>query len=576
MLPQKVTLYKNKYKMPDYHFQKSNLILTEYNKFNAFNHLKPKTSKISNSVIIDKPKNKKQTTSNATLNYKNSKLNSLLKSKCSQKYLNMSNIQKSSPKTSKCNSKSNSINNLIDINISFNYKNISLNDHKYKKIYYNNVNNETNSRSNNNKKNKRNKNNIDINNINNFSNNNFTNSINSSNINNTINNSTKSKYLVSPIHNDNKIIFGDSYPNNFKKRKTSAPNIKTQNKNKIYKNNNNDFYNMNSLIANNNKKYKANCYSCKNSYSPLPLLSHNNETKNEIYSIIKTNLNRKLKKLFNYKTNSYCNMNTNTNHPKIKINEVNNNIFSIIKNTFFKFCNLCENQNQKELAAEILSSINQYNKIRLNQISKIEKENEYLTKKNKELINLNNKLKNENFNVNNKYISVKKELNDLTNKLVIKINENNNTNNNEINDENNVLNNENDEVNQENVVKGTSQSSSYVNTEELESIRFFDKIKMKKHSFSNSNIPKLSLDKIKLKNLEELNNNIENENNIKAKRSKNSSINITNNNSSSMNSSANNSSMNNKTNIVNGYNINKHKGIFPVMNEIKNNNKKNK
>ena len=212
-------------------------------------------------------------------------------------------------------------------------------------------------------------------------------------------------------------------------------------------------------------------------------------------------------------------MNSKINNAKIKINEVNNNIFSIIKNAFFKFCNLCDNQNQKELAAEILSSINQYNKIRLIQISNIEKENKELIKNNKILINLNNKLKNENINIDKKYNLIKKQLNDLTNKLEIQINENNennNSNNNksyEIKNENNEYISKNYEVNQENLIKGASQSSSNINTEELESIRFFDKIKMEKHLFSNLNIPQLSLEKIKYEILEELSNKNNNNNN---------------------------------------------------------------
>ena len=46
------------------------------------------------------------------------------------------------------------------------------------------------------------------------------------------------------------------------------------------------------------------------------------------------------------------------------------------------------------------------------------------------------------------------------------------------------------------------EEESSVNTEELESIRFFDKIIMKKHSFSKAKIPELQIKKINLKNNE--------------------------------------------------------------------------
>ena len=63
-----------------------------------------------------------------------------------------------------------------------------------------------------------------------------------------------------------------------------------------------------------------------------------------------------------------------------------------------------------------------------------------------------------------------------------------------------------------------------VNTEELESIRFFDKIVMKKHSFSKANIPELEINQIKKINeessKEEIKIKIDN-NNIKNKNNKN-------------------------------------------------------
>ena len=64
-----------------------------------------------------------------------------------------------------------------------------------------------------------------------------------------------------------------------------------------------------------------------------------------------------------------------------------------------------------------------------------------------------------------------------------------------------------------NAVEDEEEDESSVNTEELESIRFFDKIIMKKHSFSKTHIPELEIKRIKLKNEE-----IENKENIKIKK----------------------------------------------------------
>lgn len=56
---------------------------------------------------------------------------------------------------------------------------------------------------------------------------------------------------------------------------------------------------------------------------------------------------------------------------------------------------------------------------------------------------------------------------------------------------------------------------SSVNTEELESIRFFDKIIMKKHSFSKAHIPELEIKQIKM-----INDEIDNKENIKINNNK--------------------------------------------------------
>ena len=109
---------------------------------------------------------------------------------------------------------------------------------------------------------------------------------------------------------------------------------------------------------------------------------------------------------------------------------------------------------------------------------------------------------------------------------------------------------------------------------------------MEKQLFSNLNIPQLSLDKIKYDSLEELsdknkdnnNNKGKNDNNINDKINQSNSVNNSNNSSSmNMDSSVNNSnSVKNNTEIINENNNNINKEVFPDMEEIKNNNKKNK
>ena len=99
------------------------------------------------------------------------------------------------------------------------------------------------------------------------------------------------------------------------------------------------------------------------------------------------------------------------------------------------------------------------------------------------------------------------------------INENNHQSNIESN--NDIIYNENSRNNKN---ENEATSSSYVDTEELESIRFFDKIVMKKHSFSKNNIPTLGIKYIKKidddsdkNNKVVMKNKIENKNKINLK-----------------------------------------------------------
>ena len=476
-MSQKISLYKSSCKKFNNQPKNSTLIMTDFNKFTSLSHLKPGSTHINN---YKNKQHKKKSNSMTSINYKIKKINALSNKKRTNPLLSSTiNKPKLNKKNTKCDS--NSINNLIDINISVNYKNISLNENKFKKIL-----SSSNTHTKNDINNNTNNNNININNINNIHN------IydNSSFFNNTINNSVtnKCKNISNPFIKNEENFFGGTYPKN-KNRKANVTN-------QVSKNNGN--YTISSLDESQNKTQinnKIKCLSCKNIYSTpvymnsLSNVSNNNEAKNDIYTMLRTNMNKKLNKLFLQKSSNTISKN----------NEILDNIFSILKSTFYKFGNLCENQSQKDLVSDIISAMTQYKKMQIIQANNYEKESEELIKKSRELIKENLKFKQQNIMINNKFNLMQKELEELKKKL--KNNKNKNINGSYFENYNEYI----DEGNSKS--KNSSPTSSYVNTDELESIRFFDKIVMKKHSFSKSKIPELSLEKIKLNNMYGLNNN---------------------------------------------------------------------
>ena len=193
---------------------------------------------------------------------------------------------------------------------------------------------------------------------------------------------------------------------------------------------------------------------------------------------------------------------TQTMDKKINKLKKENNIYfdklyDIINEFFIKYCNILEDQTQKELIVNIFYQINNIINMKDKEILLIKKENENLKKKlekneknNEELVEQNNSLLNKYNTLKNKLEKFNSEIKLFSDEYISKKTENS------INDEEIPL----------------QTISSYVNSEELESIRFFDKITMKRHSFYN--IPELSFQKIK---------NEENKNNIIQikKRSKN-------------------------------------------------------
>jgi hypothetical protein len=150
---------------------------------------------------------------------------------------------------------------------------------------------------------------------------------------------------------------------------------------------------------------------------------------------------------------------------KLKQNnyESPNKIIKIINEYFLKYSNEIENKNQKQMILYIFNSMKEIIKIKDKTIISLKKENE-------EMINLNKilKAKNEELIKNNKILEPKIKI--LSQNDIKASNKNN-----------------------EEISIEDSESSS-VNTEELESIRFFDKIIMKKNTFIN--IPELSFKKI--------------------------------------------------------------------------------
>ena len=128
---------------------------------------------------------------------------------------------------------------------------------------------------------------------------------------------------------------------------------------------------------------------------------------------------------------------------------------------------------------------------------------------------------------------MQRKIDDLENEIknnIFNDNGNNIDNGNVINNikvNNNIFENGNDDS------YNKEENESSVNSEELESIRFFDKIIMKKHSFSKAHIPELEIKQIKL------NEELENKQNHNGK--------------------ANNYKLRNKSNLKNGIDIYKQK-----------------
>ena len=486
-------------------FQKSKtnkLLLTDFNKFSLFNNNLKSTNRklcINNQQTFSNNSLKNQKNinnlnikkkepykiNNKITNYNNSIIKSIKNntSKNENKHIVYNNNNNSNSNKSL---KYNSVNNLIGINISFNYmnKNYSLNKIKpnFYMPYYSTKNLKNNNKINNNI-------NIKEQYYHKFFNESFNdvnkenNSFNSSSSKNKTN-KKNNNVIVSPMQNDfSKIIKSLKYkginsPKNKNKKISNNFNKKKKQleiKNSLSSNEENNNCNKTNINNSSNISGIGKSLSCKNmklNYMTIKRYK-NNPVKNtyenkNIFKLLIKSLDKKVNKLkddYNYNNEFFD----------------DDKLYDIINEFFIKYCNIIEDQSQKELIVNIFYQMNNIiNKkdkyILLMQKEKqnlIEKNNNY-KKNNEELLEQNNLLTNKCNNLQKKIDMLNNDIKLYSNEIVNKKTENS------INDEENQ----------------SFTHSSYVNTEELESIRFFDKIKMKKNSFTN--IPELSFQKIKI------------------------------------------------------------------------------
>ena len=498
----------------------SGLLLTEFNKFPVLNQ-KAKTTKkktkinhetySNNSIKLKHKKSENDINDNDIANninyiyehigkkmgFKLIKNNSNTANNKKLKGNNVKNIDildNNAPKHGNESVKCNSVNNLIGININVNYMN---KNYSIKKLKHNskisNYDNSYNVYNNNSKV---------VHNNNNIINNNSFNEINSGNLANS--SSSKAKlnkkniFILNPINSDwEKII--DNLKS--KKRNKSKINIKDNIKSdklieNFISNNNINILADDNILSKTNNNIIEKSSSCKN----INHMKKNKEKKSEKlnkFLYLHENLNKKIKQLNQLKTKEEMN------------NNYNYKLFKIINEYYIEYNKVIDDQHQKNLISEIFYQINNIIKSEEEQIINLRKEKEELTKLNKDLKQKNEELmKNSENNIKNKDESLN--------------------------------------------TSSISESSS-VNSEELESIRFFDKIIMKKNSFSN--IPELSFKKI---NKNEKNNIVQlKKNNIKKRNSFYGSLNKNNeikNNNYYYQYKAIKKNSNNKNNIINNKN----------------------
>ena len=284
----------------------------------------------------------------------------------------------------------------------------------------------------------------------------------------------KRKYTNTTKNNKlNKKIYGRMNINNLKS------NINDTNSNLM-----NNKSNSNNIIQSDVKRKinkKINGLSCSNDTSSL---KNRNYSTNKKFDKIKNNLNNEIN-IINNNFNKNTNISDKDNIKKYQL------IFDIIQNSFFKFIALLENPKEKEIAYNIIQKLNDFFKKQEIAVNNIIKKNGELNDKIKKYKETNKNIEKENSLLKDKCDYLNKKIEDMENEynnnLVENISHNESFNNNIYPNPFN-----------ESIAIENEEEESSVNTEELESIRFFDKIIMKKHSFSKANIPELEIKKIKL------------------------------------------------------------------------------
>ena len=526
---------------PKIQFQKSKtnkLLLTDFNKFSLFNYSLKKSKKklsITNQTNTNNSlKNQKNiNTSNTNTNIKNNYLNNISYNNNNNNNNNNDFTIKNQKKISSTsknelkqilynnnsnNNKSikyNSVNNLIGINISVNYlnKNYTLNKMKQPNFYTSIYSNYS-SKNLKNSKNQKKGNNINDNYYNKYVSESF-NEINRGN-NSYFNSSGKNrinkkkKFIMNPSQNDLQNIIDNLKYKSINKNNNNSVKMQNQieikntisstDENNNNNNNNNNKINFNSphkIVSigkslsckhmNNNNNNNSSCNNINNNDNIYHNYRYKNPGNKNIYKVLMNFLDIKISKL---KDNIINNNNNNKEYTD------DDKLYDIINEFLIKYCNALDDQFQKELIVNIFYLINNIINRRDKQIMILKKEKENIIEKNnlylqnnEDLIKQNNSLMSKCNMMQNKIEELQSEIDmykkDIINKkketnlkLDIKLNNNN-------------ISSDNNEENSQHL-----SSSSYVNSEELESIRFFDKIEMKKHSFMN--IPELSFQKIKL------------------------------------------------------------------------------
>ena len=268
--------------------------------------------------------------------------------------------------------------------------------------------------------------------------------------------------------------------------------------------------NNNSLKFQKRKSNKTNLSSSSSKFYGSSLKSNSKYSVNKKFDILKNNMNEQINDI-NKNYNKLKNM---TESDNVKKHEL---IFDIIQNSLFKFSSLLSNPKEKEVAFEIIKKLNDFFKKNTTLVNAIKKKNDELNEKIRKCKDINKHIEKENILLVDKIDIMQRKIDDLENEIknnIFNDNGNNFDNGNAINNikvNNTIFENGNDYIQEQNENENENDDSydkeeneSSVNSEELESIRFFDKIIMKKHSFSKAHIPELEIKQIKLN--EELEN----------------------------------------------------------------------